>query len=100
MGGGIGTGDVFIGYRGSYISVFDFPKDKRYYLLNESRAEITNISAKGKDIFSKLLTLSSSEDRKKFTAHDPKAWHYLTEEIVAVDENKLSKEDLKRYGKR
>ena len=100
MGGGIVIGDVFIGYQGSYRNIFDFPKDKRYYLLNESRAEITRSPLEGRNVFLKLLTLSSSEDRKKFTAHDPRAWRYLTEEIVAVDEDKLSKEDLMRYRKR
>jgi len=100
MGGGTLTGDVFIGYGGSYINIFEMPKDRRFYLLNESRAEITRFPLEGRNVFSKLLTLSSLEDRKKFTAHDPRAWRYLTEEIVAVDEDKLSKEDLMRYRKR
>lgn len=100
MGGGIVIDDVFIGFRGSYVNVFEIPKDKRYYLLNESRGEITGSPVEGRNVSSKLLELSTPEDRKKFIAHDPKVWHYLSEEIMAVDESKMSKENLMGYRKR
>ena len=99
MGGGRVIGDLYINYQGRYANVFEFPKDKMYYLLNESRAEITG-PALGRNVFSGLLKLSASEDRKKFSIHNPKAWCYLTEEVKAVDKNEMSKENLMRYRKR
>ncbi len=99
MGGGTGTGPIYIHYRGEPKDLFAFPKGNMYYLINASRGEITD-PIRGKDIFSKLIELSRSVSEGEFSARDPEAWDYLSQYILAVDKDKMLREDLEGFIKR
>ncbi len=79
---------ILIQYNGEYKNVLELPKEDSFYLVNDTRHEITRASILGKDLSVNLVELLKS-----------RKWNNVNHEIKAIEINNFLNDHLTRYRK-